>query len=170
MGELAGRVRRCTSGLSAYKAGKERNNMALFKCDACRWIGANPVKRNQQTWCPKCDSYAWRMESNWSWVKHTPEELIPEDVPTGAYLTVMLNDLSYGGPEEGGWWYHVSGHVEHHLISSPRVLDAVRERIARLYSNVGRRPVSSVLSEGEYSFTIGNLPDAGYPDRMPNYE
>lgn len=147
--------------------------MALFRCEACRWLGHNPTisGAHRDTYCPRCESWVHRLEADWSWIKNRPEELTPDDVPVGSYVTVKIDNLCYGGPEEGGWWYDTHDPVEWHLISSPRVLNAVRTRCERLYSNEGRREISSVLSEGLYSFVIGRLPETlPIPVCKPHYE
>jgi hypothetical protein len=89
-----------------------------------------------------------------------------------AYVTVVLEDLAYGGPEEGGWWYHTFEKVE-----SRRVLDgnAAASMVAQYsnnpdYDNFGRPPLSSVMSQGRYQIQITQRPFRSSPAHRPRYE
>lgn len=91
---------------------------------------------------------------------------------------IYLEDKSYGGPEEGGWWYtHGS------LILSPDAPFPIwwragekREddiRAMELWctgANHERPSISSVLSEGRYTVIINrnDLP-THYPKKRPYY-
>lgn len=87
-------------------------------------------------------------------------------------------DMSYGGPEEGGWWYDRG-----ELIRVLRVFHSEDDAIEWCYNfngklrsrkfgpNKGRRPLSSVLSTGEVHARVceGTAP-AYFPERRPHYE
>ena len=86
--------------------------------------------------------------------------------------------LAYGGPEEGDWWYQTGSLIRTVKVfrSENRALAYCRQLNARLQSrvfgpNVGRYPVSSVLSDGECEAQVheGVAPPR-YPDRKPRYE
>jgi hypothetical protein len=87
------------------------------------------------------------------------------------YVNVYLTDLAYGGPEEGGWWYNCGEPVESTIVGTE---EQANELVARLragkYSNVGRRPKHSVLSQGEYDICIEQHIARPFPDRKPHYE
>lgn len=103
------------------------------------------------------------------------------------FVGVYLTDRVYGGPEEGGWWYDCG-----ELVTEPSFYEGLEVKalpeafltIEEAYHsankiqesldktvNVGRRPKSSVLSEGEYEALVmeGSLPNH-YPERRPFYE
>lgn len=79
------------------------------------------------------------------------------------FVGVYLEEFSFGGREEGGWWYN-----EGELVEDPEILQKVgvpkifldfneamqyhaeQQNVVNLL-NVGRRPKSSVLSDGIYS-------------------
>jgi len=87
------------------------------------------------------------------------------------YVSVMLEDLAYGGPEEGGWYYNVSYRVESHFCQNNLVLKKVLARVMNVYSNEGRREISSVLSEGRYAIRLGYQPEpVREPNGRPHYE
>jgi hypothetical protein len=90
----------------------------------------------------------------------------------GWYVNVYRVDLAYGGPEEGGWWYK-AGEVERCLpaltrAGAERILARVRPIIERW--NEGRRPLSSVLSDGAFECAIEREPARDFPRRRPHYE
>lgn len=93
----------------------------------------------------------------------------PEQLPLLVHVNVYLEDRAYGGPEEGGWWY-TTGEPILSVLSLPETADDVRADLERRYSNEGRRPMSSVLSQGEYRVCIEPFAAYGYPDRRPHYE
>jgi hypothetical protein len=91
-------------------------------------------------------------------------------------VAVLLEDRSYGGAEEGGWFYDHGCPVN---LSEPRqrrfktwgkaqgYLNRIAPVIDRL--NRDRPPVSSVLSEGRYRAYIFSGKPRGYPDHRPHY-
>ena len=93
----------------------------------------------------------------------------------GTYLV----DLAYGGPEEGGWWYQcgqliIDGDIPLPYYSTDKedALSHKNKMIKELEEfNKGRRPISSVLSEGKYEAIIfeERLPE-GFPEKIPYYE
>jgi len=84
------------------------------------------------------------------------------------YVNVYLNDRCYGGPEEGGWWYDTLEPV----YCVPTTLDhavKIREILEKEYSNEGRRPIESVLSEGVYVVYIQLHTPEYSPKEKPYY-
>lgn len=126
------------------------------------------------------DGDLWLVPEGW-----TPEE--PKD-DTQWYVALYIEDLAYGGPEEGGWYYNCAQRVtpdQDQMAAlgwtGPWLIvegeDAAREASAKARKlceewNKGRRDISSVLSEGQYGVLIGEGPEAipGYPERRPHYE
>jgi len=116
-------------------------------------------------------------------VDTNPGELLPP--PCLFWVALFLVTLSPGGPEEGGWWFD-SGEVVtdpslyarlgSHLAAFPTEEQAyahcarMNERIGVL--NEGRRPKSSVRSEGEYEVLVLELPmlPRHWPDTPPRHE
>jgi len=85
------------------------------------------------------------------------------------FVNIYLHDRAYGGPEEGGWWYDVGELLESHAVPSSEA-EALAAAKEQEFSNEGRRPVSSVLSEGIYIVRIDERPGRNYPARRPRYE
>jgi hypothetical protein len=96
---------------------------------------------------------------------------------TRLVAAVYLVDRTYGGPEEGGWWYTGGD-----LVRTIRVFRAGQKQQAQAFCdqfqthldatlNRGRRPISSVLSTGRYYIELhdGNAPEH-YPTVKPHYE
>lgn len=111
------------------------------------------------------------------------------ELPKPQFLSVAiyLVNRSKGGNEEGGWWYD-SGHIvecvpegiePQNLIktfSGEQQEEAItwRDILQHILDdgiNKGRRPISSVLSTGQYRAEIheGNPPQH-YPLERPHYE
>jgi len=89
-------------------------------------------------------------------------------------IGIYLVDQSYGGPEEGGWWYEV-GELQR-LVSVERNEERAYERCRHLNRvinktvNRDRRPTHSVLSEGVFSAQVHEGIAVSYPARRPHYE
>lgn len=100
-------------------------------------------------------------------------------------VAVFLVDRRYGGPEEGGWWYSTGVRCDRTIPEvgvhgAPRIFmdeqaaqDWCSEANNRLAETVnkGRRPVSSMLSQGVYRAQIyDGWPPESYPSFRPHYE
>lgn len=114
-------------------------------------------------------------------------------------VAIYLCDRAYGGPEEGGWWYDCGERVDHVLEGiNPNSLltvftgegtvykdtdeQSAGEQEAHAYAallqaqldatvNKGRRPISSVLSEGQYfARAYPGHPPTHFPATRPHYE
>lgn len=93
-------------------------------------------------------------------------------------VSVYLEDLAYGGPEEGGWYYNTGELVRTVKLfrSEERANDYCRRLNQKLRSrefgpNKDRRDISSVLSEGIYSADVHeDFAPRYYPERKPHYE
>jgi len=93
-------------------------------------------------------------------------------------VAVYLQDRSYGGPEEGGWYYP-SGEPADEYCDLTRGFKDGDE--ARAYAkhlndtmgktwNEGRRPTSSILSDGAYTAMARRGNPAAWPEVRPHYE
>lgn len=93
-------------------------------------------------------------------------------------VAVYLEDLRYGGPEEGGWYYNVGQLVRivKGFSNRPSAYAYCRRLNDKLKSrdfgpNQDRREMSSVLSAGEYwAHVYSNEAPKYFPDRKPRYE
>jgi hypothetical protein len=106
----------------------------------------------------------------------------PEE-PQLWWVGIYKQDRAFGGPEEGGWWYDCGEHCDQEVYFAVDMLPGVfrTETEAVEYAakvqeavkplNVGRRSISSVLSEGQYGVMVfeDKLPDY-YPEKRPHYE
>lgn len=98
------------------------------------------------------------------------------------YTFVYEEGQSYGGPEEGGWWYSTGEPVDHPLN---RVWPDDQMPEARAYCQLhnrttlpeqnreeGRHQPYSVLSRGDYLrmiLDVNEIP-APYPKERPHYD
>jgi hypothetical protein len=127
--------------------------------------------------CPNCGSRAIAKFDTNAWECHDcGQDFEPVARPTHYTVAVYLVELAYGGPEEGGWWYQCG-----ELVRQMRTFKS--EERASLYCmrlnellkvtlNKGRRPISSVASNGRYNAEVmnGRCAPAGIPERRPHYE
>lgn len=87
------------------------------------------------------------------------------------YISVMMEDMAYGGPEEGGWWYTTVHRVESHFCQNITVLKKVLERVIKEYNNAGRPEISSVISRGRFKTILSYDPQPLCdPPYRPHYE
>jgi hypothetical protein len=90
-------------------------------------------------------------------------------------VSVYLVELAYGGPEEGGWWYDTGNLVKCVRMfqqEKPAVLYMQRmQRLLDCTLNKGRRPLSSVASNGRYFAMVEDgVPPKYFPAVRPHYE
>lgn len=109
-------------------------------------------------------------------------ECSPEDDPSmggelyewnhDIFINVYLVDQAYGGREEGGWWFLCGEPVESRLCQSMTEAQAELTKLNERYveENKGRRPISSVLSQGEYRVMMEAFFAQPWPQRRPHYE
>lgn len=119
--------------------------------------------------------------------------------PTFYTVCIFLVDRTYGGPEEGGWWYDYGilqrdafdlGQADGWPLGLPRVFTFEEGKIdpetdtspvedwrAKVQAaldeklNKHRREISSVLSEGRYYAEVHNgFPPDHWPAQTPHYE
>lgn len=95
-------------------------------------------------------------------------------------VAIYMEDKLYGGPEEGGWYYHAGD-----LVMEPRAAALLRgfdnEEDAWDYANKlnnttmeqwneGRPSISSCLSEGRYvAIAEEGMPVPYFPEEIPHY-
>lgn len=89
------------------------------------------------------------------------------------YVYPALHDKAYGGSEEGGWWFDTyqvikrskrpnEGFKMMPLCEAIKYVQAINARLQDTV-NANRRPISSVLSNGEYTY----LYSFDYPINLP---
>lgn len=109
------------------------------------------------------------------------------EVTPRLYVNYYVYDRAYGGPEEGGWWYDTYAPLDESYVgvevdpgvdlprmglyeSEEAALEAYQQARALMgLANEGRRPVSSVLSEGEITVHLEAWPAEYSPARRPYY-
>jgi len=84
------------------------------------------------------------------------------------YVTLFLEDMAYGGCEEGGWWFDVGHPVESEEDEAREYYESVYEKTREM--NEGKHGKYSVLSDGEYHFHVDNEEPKSYPEFRPHYE
>ncbi len=95
-------------------------------------------------------------------------------------VAVYLVDKAFGGSEEGGWWFEYgepsAEHAEFTKGFRSEQQDAAQSYADYLNSafgsmwNKGRRPIDSVLSEGQYFARVQEGQPKPYPATRPHYE
>ena len=101
---------------------------------------------------------------------------LPLFVPSGAlyYVNEYLVDQAYGGPEEGGWWYEYGTFVrcigKYGDINLACRIQYGWQKTLDTGVNNGRRPITSVISEGLYIVRLENDVGQDYPRHRPYYE
>lgn len=90
-------------------------------------------------------------------------------------VAVYLADRAYGGPEEGGWWFDTGELVRavRRFKSEERAIAYCRRlnHLLDVTLNKGRRPKSSVISEGVFEAQLSEgEPPTRYPTERPHYE
>lgn len=94
---------------------------------------------------------------------------------------IYFEDRYYGGPEEGGWWYDAGEPVlrDTELAIRTRFFATAKEAYeyaSRVLQpicdkrNKGRRPTSSMASEGAYAPHVTRGLPAPFPEHRPHYE
>ncbi len=93
------------------------------------------------------------------------------------FVALYLEELGYGGPEEGGWWYDRGERERERPVflfrTKEKAYDFMYRWNRRLdrWINAKRYPKSSVLSTGIYVARVceDELED-NYPSHRPHYE
>lgn len=92
--------------------------------------------------------------------------------PDGAqqwFVGVFSVDRSYGGAEEGGWWFDTGELVQQTAVNSHGEAEALREKLRDEFPDTGRS--SSVLGGKDYRIAIAIKPHPEhFPETVPHYE
>lgn len=84
------------------------------------------------------------------------------------YVNVYAVGRSWGGPEEGGWWYDTGEPVASIPFETREEAEAERERLRERYPQTGKR--GSVLGGDDYEIGIEDEFARAYPESRPRYE
>lgn len=81
---------------------------------------------------------------------------------------------SYGGPEEGGWYFDSGELVESYIVSADEgegTLDALCARLEQTYPRTGRY-TSVIYDGGDYRIKVRaeEIPEPFFPKVRPHYE
>lgn len=104
-----------------------------------------------------------------------------ENKDTFYSVAIYMEDKVYGGPEEGGWYYHAG-----ELVTEPRCAvylkafhsvddavdyaDALNQGLVPQW-NEDRPEISSALSEGRYVALVHEgMPPPYFPEETPHYD
>lgn len=85
------------------------------------------------------------------------------------YVNVYEVDRSYGGPEEGGWWYNTGTVVLTKQFDDEQQARAYADSLSEEYPNTGRSS-SVIYSGGDYRIYVEDEVGQDYPDHRPHYE
>ena len=86
------------------------------------------------------------------------------------YVNVYLEELAFGGREEGGWWYHTFTPEEGHINARYTPEAEAREDEWVRDQNEGQPPLHSVSSRGLYRVVVENHKAYQKPLSRPRYE
>lgn len=89
------------------------------------------------------------------------------------YVNEYMVNQSYGGPEEGGWWYDVGTFVRCHAATQTlRAAQIARDTLEGYVAeeNEGRYPLHSVLCSGVCRIYVEDYPGEDFPNVIPVYE
>ena len=88
------------------------------------------------------------------------------------WLTVYRVGDSYGGPEEGGWWFSTGEVIVNWPISPIDDIEQVKQDLMEIYGHLGNGiKVGSVLGGEEIRVSGPSLtPGKDYPEERPHYE
>lgn len=78
--------------------------------------------------------------------------------------------LSYGGPEEGGWWYE-EGNPEacHHVFSKKQAIKRAIE-LSQEYDLANQPDIHDVLTQTAIDIRFSEQTATAYPSSRPHYE
>ncbi len=93
------------------------------------------------------------------------------DVTPHRYVNVYLHDRSYGGPEEGGWWYDTFSPEQSYVFDTEQEAEEFYSTKREEYEkeNEGRPSIYHTNSEGRYSVWLEKWPAQYHPERRPHY-
>lgn len=97
-----------------------------------------------------------------------------EDVTPTVYVNVYLHDKSYGGPQEGGWWYDTYDPQYDECVMA-RNAEEARTILEQKQAwcdeeNTHRNSnISSVASDGRYEVRLEAFPPEPSPTGRPRY-
>lgn len=108
------------------------------------------------------------------------EEEMEEQEPKFYSAAIYFVDRYYGGPEEGGWWYNSGEPIERPEVACLSRVFKTREEAWEYTKeflnpvcearNKGKRPISSMASEGEWQGRVEAGWPAEFPKERPHYE
>jgi len=151
-----------------------------YTCESCgtHWTDEWSCKCNDR--CPRCDAEIEPHSSQWIGPEgQDPTPRCPltklEGRHAGWFLSFATIDLSYGGPEEGGWYFQTTTLVRISKIyrSEDAAWTAARRAsdLIECLINKDKRPLSSVAYSGDRiiaQVTLG-VPPAYTPQNRPTY-
>lgn len=94
-------------------------------------------------------------------------------------VAVFMIDRMWGGAEEGGWWFDAGCPADDEYKTYTRTFTSregalqYREALEHTVieaSNEGRRPISSMASEGAYRAYVCEGAPKPFPEYRPHYE
>jgi hypothetical protein len=123
--------------------------------------------------CPRCAARELEAAEDpsklWLPVLHQPVELTNDGGVR--FVNVYFVQRCFGGREEGGWWYDCGELLRCIVLPTEAAAQELKASLeAGDFSNQGRRPLSSVLSEGAFRVTIDSEPGCDWPAKRPRYE
>ena len=118
---------------------------------------------------------------SWDFDKLTPEQQLWKKLDHAlggkqVFLNCYLDNLVYGGSEEGGWWYTIEEpvySVEFGILRDVDLAAALakkKEWEEGEYSNEGRPSMHHSNSRGEYRVCIEDHEPVASPETTPHYE
>jgi len=123
--------------------------------------------------CPRCAEReaeaADEAEKIWIMPNTDPVELTNDQGVR--FVNIYFVQRCFGGREEGGWYFDCGEILRVIVVPNESAAQEIKSGLDALeFSNKGRRPLSSVHSDGEFRVTIDLAPGVDWPREKPRYE
>jgi hypothetical protein len=84
-------------------------------------------------------------------------------------ITIHETTLNYGGPEEGGWWYHAGLPVLSHCIFSKKQAIKTYIQYFEEYEIEGQPSLGDTTTRSNIELSFSNALAKAYPASRPHY-
>ncbi len=88
------------------------------------------------------------------------------------YVNAYDTNRSYGGPEEGGWWYDTGIPLASVPVTSDKSEENMKAYLHIMFDQqyAANHPIGSVLCEGQLAIYVEEHIAADFPTERPHYE
>ncbi len=88
------------------------------------------------------------------------------------YVNAYDHNRSYGGPEEGGWWFDTGTLLGSIPCTNDEQVEKTKEWLSAVFGPnfEGNHDIGSVLCEGQLQILVEDELGHDYPTERPHYE